>query len=129
MANNIIPFLVSENGEINLDKTVDKFSDACAEYIASQKADEFLVSACLKEVFVQYKGAKLNRAAITTAVIGKMVVKSPELSDPKVYPLLSKRIGNVIKSQVEAGILGTEKGPNGGTFVIADQAPPPPPKA
>jgi len=101
-------------------------------------------------VFAVYPGARLNVLAITSMTIQAMGKKSPELSDPKLYTMLSKRVAEVLKSlspelsdpklytmlskrvaEVLKSLSGDEdvkpfnsvRGKGGGHFLKSDQAP------
>jgi hypothetical protein len=120
-------FLVTNaEGVVDLEASVSKFREVALRYTASQEAEVGLISACIAETFAQYKGARLNQAAITSMTIQKMAAKLPHLADPTLFSSLAKRVGEVLKElsgDEDTKPYGVVRGPAGGHFCRADQAP------
>jgi hypothetical protein len=127
MKDSVKAFLVNNaDGSVNLEESVNKFREVALRYTASQEAEVSLVAACIAETFAQYKGARLNQAAITSMTIQKMASKLPHLADPTLFSSLAKRVGEVLKElsgDEDTKPYGVVRGPAGGHFCRADQAP------
>ncbi len=119
----IVPFLVKDKeGTIDQKASVAKFEAALIQYAGKKEADASLVLSCINELFDQYKGASINQKGIISFVIQKMVVKNPELKNPSLFGMLSKRVEEVLKDNIGEGkSFATKLGPGGGTYRVADQ--------
>jgi hypothetical protein len=125
--NAVVAFLVyNAAGSVDLEATCAKFREVALKYSAGQEAEVGFIAACIAEVFAQYKGARLNVAAITSNTIQKMAAKNSSLGDPTLFSALSKRVGEVLKDlsgDEDTKPYGVTRGPAGGHFCRADQAP------
>jgi hypothetical protein len=116
----ILPFVVREAGEINLQATFSKFQSIASQEIASQKAEESFVISALSSVFDEHAGSGLNKPFIVNQAIEKMKLADPTLKDPKMYTVLQKRASEVLKDQIEAGVYVSTHGPKGSTRRVSD---------
>ena len=127
MKNAVSSFLVSnEDGSFDLEASVLKFRETALRFVANTETDDALITECLYSVFAVYPGARLNVLAITSTTIQAMGKKSPELSDPKLYTMLSKRVAEVLKSlsgDEDVKPFNSVRGKGGGHFLKSDQAP------
>ena len=85
-------FLVTEDGKINLDASVEKFRTVCLQYHAGQTAEKELVSQCMTALFDQYKGAHLNLDFIKSQTVQRITKIHPELNQPALFATLSARV-------------------------------------
>jgi hypothetical protein len=116
----LLPFLVRENGRYDLQASLSKFKDMASKYIASQEAEENLVVECLHQLFDEHKGAGLNVKYIIAHIIPLMQLQVASLKDTSVYPMLQKRVAQVLKDQTEAGTFVATKGPHACHRRVAD---------
>jgi hypothetical protein len=117
-------FIVEVDGVVSVDASVTKFRDAILKFTATRESEDGLVQECLAGVFATYPGAKLNVPAITSMTIQAMGKRNPDMTNPALYGMLTKRVGEVLKSLTgDAPELpyAAERGPRGGHYAKADQ--------
>jgi hypothetical protein len=125
--NAVVAFLVyNAAGSVDLEATCAKFREVALKYSVGQEAEVGLIAACMAEVFATHKGVRMNVPAITSATIQKLTSKNSQFGDPALFSGLSKRIGEVLKDLTgdeDTKPYGVTRGPAGGHFCKADQAP------
>ncbi len=85
-------FLVTVDGKVDLEASTEKYRQVCRQYVASQTAEQDLVASCMTELFDQRRGTSLNLDYIKSQTVQLMAKKHPELGDPTLFAMLSKRV-------------------------------------
>lgn len=85
-------FLVTQDGKLDLEASVEKFRTVARAHLASQTAEGELVATCMTELFDLRKGVTLNLDYIKSQTVQLMTKKHPELNDPTLFAMLSGRV-------------------------------------
>lgn len=105
-------FLVTTDGKVNLEASVEKFRSVCLQYHAGQTAEGELVATCLTELFDFRKGAYLNLDYIKSQTVQRMTKLHPELNEPALFASLSKRVEEYLHENCnQDAVAATEKRP------------------
>jgi hypothetical protein len=122
MKEGVKAFLVMKDGDVDQKLTLAKFEGFLTQYTGKSKADTDLILGCINALFDQYKGSSINQDGIASMVIRKMGEKNKELTDVSLWPMLSKRVKEVLKENIGEGkLFAVRLGPGGGTYRVADQ--------
>lgn len=139
-------FLVTEDGKVNLEASVEKYRAVCLQYVAGQTAETELVAQCMTALFDQYKGAHLNLDFIKSQTVQRITKIHPELNQPALFATLSKKVEDYLhantnteaveakgkrpaKEAIEGKAYEMRKGHGGGFCRGADQPAETPAKA
>lgn len=140
MKDSVKAFLVTTDGKVNLDASVERFREFALKHLAGQEAEDSLIEACMSNLFDTYKGASLNLEFVKSQTVQAMAKQVPALANPSLFTQLAGRVEDVLhantnqpaveakgdKPAVEAitgRTYGMKKGKGGGFFRNADQAP------
>jgi hypothetical protein len=133
-------FLVTVEGRVNLEASVEKFRGVAVRTLASQESDEQLISECITELFDKYRGASLGLDYVTSQTVELMGQRVSELKDPTLFSQLRGRVADVLHANAdvaeraakgdkpavaaitEGRIYGVRRGQAGGFYRKADQA-------
>lgn len=132
-------FLVSVDGKVDLDASVDKFRSVALRTLANQSSEDELIVTSINGLFDKYPGASLGLEYVKSQTVQIMAKTTPELGDPGIFSVVSARVEEVLhiltdKDEVPAKgdkpavpavtgrAFGMKKGKNGGFFRHADQA-------
>lgn len=85
-------FLVTTDGKVDLEASVEKYRSVCRQYVAGQTAEEDLVASCMTQLFDLRRGTSLNLDYIKSQTVQLMSKQHPELNDPTLFAMLSKRV-------------------------------------
>jgi hypothetical protein len=85
-------FLVTTDGKGDLEASVEKYRQVCRQYLAGQTAEQDLVAACMTQLFDLRRGTSLNLDYIKSQTVQLMSKQHPELNDPTLFAMLSKRV-------------------------------------
>lgn len=133
-------FLVTVDGRVNLEASVDKFRGVAVRTLAKQESDDELISSCMSALFNQFPGASLNLDYVTSKTVEAMGVRVPELKDPQLFSQLRERVADVLHANTDQPAreakgdkpaaeaitdrtYAMKKGTGGGFYRKADQAP------
>jgi hypothetical protein len=133
-------FLVTINGKVDLEQSVEKYRAVCLQHIAGQTAELDLIASCMSSLFDQHKGAFLNLDFIKSQTVQRMTKQHPELNDPNLFAMLSGRVEDYLhancntpaveakgnkpaKEEVTGKTYSVKKGIGGGFCRVADQTP------
>lgn len=94
-------FLVTEDGKVDLEASVEKYRVVCRQYVASQTAEGELVASCMTELFDLRKGTTLNLDYIKSQTVQLMTKKHPELNDPTLFAMLSGRVEDYLHANCD----------------------------
>lgn len=89
-------FLVSVNGKVDLEASVEKFRSVALKTLANQETEDSLIVTCMNGLFDQFPGASLNLDYIKSHTVQAMAKQVPELKDPTVFGQVSKRVEEVL---------------------------------
>ncbi len=115
-------YMVVENERVDLAKSVANYTLLVQKYIAEREGEAGLVSRCLTTLFDQNLGVRMNQDYIVSQIVPMMGAINTTFNYPGVFYQLKKRILEVLKEEIEAGIYANNKGPGGGTYRVADLA-------
>jgi hypothetical protein len=118
-------FVLDAGSKIDLEASTAKYRQAALGYLASQEAEESLVTQCMSEVFDTYRGASLNLDFVKSQTVQRLGIHNPSLKEPSLYITLAKRVEDVLHSltgEDESKPYSMRKGKNGGFSRKADQA-------
>jgi hypothetical protein len=133
-------FLVTVDGRVNMEASVEKFRGVAVRTLASKESDEQLISECIGSLFDKWRGASLGLEYVTSQTVEAMKLRVPELGDPGLFSQLRERVSDVLHAQAdvaeraakgdkpataaitEGRIYGVKKGASGGFFRKSDQA-------
>jgi len=116
-------YLVIENDRVNRDKSLANYASMVDAYIASHEAERSLISACISHLFDENLGANISQSAIASMTVGLLARHNPNFNNPQLFGVLSKKVLEVLKSEIEEGIYASKKGPGLGTFRVRDHKP------
>ena len=85
-------FLVTVDGKVDLEQSVEKYRTVCRVYLAKQTAEQDLIASCMSDLFSLRKGATLNIDYIKSQTVALMAKRHQELSDPTLFSMLSARV-------------------------------------
>lgn len=95
-------FLVTEDGKVNLEASVDKYRAVCLQHIAGETSDTELVAQCMTALFDQYQGAHLNLDFVKSQTVQRITKLHPELNEPALFATLSKRVEDYLHANTNA---------------------------
>jgi len=95
-------FLVTEDGKVNLEASVEKYRAVCLQHIAGQTAETELVAQCMTALFDQYKGAHLNLDFVKSQTVQRITKIHPELNEPALFATLSKKVEDYLHANTNA---------------------------
>ena len=130
-------FLVTTDGKGDLEASVEKYRQVCRQYLAGHTAEQDLVKSCMTQLFDLRRGTSLNLDYIKSQTVQLMSKQHPELNDPTLFAMLSKRVEDYLHENcdqpaVEAKgnkpareaitdrIYGVKRGLGGGFFRKSD---------
>lgn len=133
-------FLVTVDGKVDLDASVEKFRSMALRTLANQSSEDELIVTCINGLFDKYPGASLGLEFIKSQTVQAMAKTTPALGEPGIYSVVSARVEEVLhiltdREEVPAKgdkpavpavtgrAFGMKKGKNGGFYRNADQAP------
>lgn len=142
MKEGVKAFLVTEDGKVNLEKSVEKYRAACLHHVAGETTQTELISQCMTALFDQYKGAHLNLDFIKSQTVQRITKLHPELNQPALFATLSKRVEDFVhdntnvdaseatakrpaKEAVTGKTYNVSRGKGGGFCRALDQTPEP----
>ena len=85
-------FLVTTDGKVDLEASVEKYRSVCRQYVAGQTAEQDLIASCMTQLFDLRRGTSLNLDYIKSQTVQLMAKQHPELSDPTLFAMLSGRV-------------------------------------
>lgn len=85
-------FLVTVDGKVDLEASTEKYRQVCRQYVAGQTAEQDLIASCMTELFDLRRGVSLNLDYIKSQTVQLMGAKHPDLKDPTLFAMLSKRV-------------------------------------
>lgn len=132
-------FLVTTDGKVDLEASVEKYRTVCRQYVAGQTAEQDLIASCMTQLFDLRRGASLNLDYIKSQTVQLMSKQHPDLADPTLFAMLSKRVEDYLhdntnqaaveakgnkpaKEAIEGRTYGVKRGLGGGFYRLADQS-------
>ena len=120
------PFLVTENGSVNLTATFEKFKAIVEKVVTEQEADHSVIRATMTQLFDENRGAYISQQAIIGTVSRMMAEQNPVFKNHQEYTMLAGRIKDVLDIDIEAGVYASDKGPGRGCRRVCDRGAPEP---
>ena len=120
------PFLIIENGAVNLPATFEKFEKIAVKFVSEQEANHTVIRNMITQLFDENVAAYISQKAIMGTVARMMADKIPELRNHQEYNMLTGRIKDVLDIEIEAGVYVSDKGPGRGVRRQCDRAAPEP---
>src|SRR5258706_15211250 len=114
-------FLITVNGNVDLEASVNNFRQATVQYMGKHGAEEELIMAGINDLYDRYKGAHLNMKFIQSKVAEYAGNVNQTLKDVSLYGMLTKRIQDTMHNMTEKGLFVTKRGPGGGFGRLSDQ--------
>lgn len=131
-------FLVTVDGKVDLEQSVEKYRAVCRQYLAGQTAEQDLIGLCLAELFDGAKGGTRNIDYIKSQTVQLMAKRHPELAEPTLFAMLSGRVEDFLhencdqpavpakgdkpgKDAITDRIYGKKHGKGGGFYRKSDQ--------
>jgi hypothetical protein len=94
-------FLVTVDGKVDLEASVEKYRAVCRQYLAGQTAEQDLIALCMAELFDQARGGTRNIDYIKSQTVQLMAKRHPELADPTLFAMLSGRVEDYLHANCD----------------------------
>jgi hypothetical protein len=119
----ITPFLITEDGRVNIQLTEQNFHEKLLKHIAVIEADDEIILSCLDTLFDEFKGVSFNREAIASAVFRLCGAKNSSLKSPSCFPRIAKRTNELVQVGVATGKYTSKQGnsSDSGTYRTCDR--------
>lgn len=89
-------FLVTVDGKVDLDASVDKFRSVALRTLANQSSEDELIVTSINGLFDKYPGASLGLEYVKSQTVQIMAKTTPELGDPGIFSVVSARVEEVL---------------------------------
>lgn len=105
----------TDDGSIDHDATVAKFSGELVRYAAECETEAAAIGVHVNAVFDQYRGANLNMPALTSMTLTRLNCQ------PEAFKVLTEKVQGYIRDRAgEGGAFTISKGKGGGVRRVAD---------